>query len=239
MNQIKERPILFSAQMVLAIPDRKSQTRRAFSDRITEIMHSAYLLGEISDFINNGELATHDLAYVLDFCPYGKPGDRLWVKETYFAWGRWETRFSEKKGRDEWHFIDMTIECGLAYLYAADNPGIPPSKGRGALPSWHKRPAIFMPRIASRITLEIVGVRVELLNNITEQDAIAEGIELVGGPASVSPWRNYRKGEPGEMNLHCSSPQRSFMTLWESINGAGSWAANPWVWAVEFKRVST
>jgi hypothetical protein len=94
-----------------------------------------------------------------------------------------------------------------------------------------------MPRWASRIQLEITNVRVERLNDISEQDAKAEGIEVVGGPTSCCPYRNYRIGKVGEMSLHCSAPSRSFMTLWESINGAGSWNENPWVWVVEFKKI--
>lgn len=94
-----------------------------------------------------------------------------------------------------------------------------------------------MPRWASRITLEIVDVRVERLNDITGDDAESEGIERVGGTYSCSPWKNYRKGEKGEMDMHCSARERSYMTLWESINGPGSWNLNPWVWVIEFKMV--
>ena len=109
--------------------------------------------------------------------PYGQQGDILWVRETFYAFGRWVTRYSEKKRRDEWHFIDMTAQCGRAYQYEADSPDVPLATGRGgALPGWHKRPAIFMPRAASRILLEIVSVRVERLNGISETDARAEGV---------------------------------------------------------------
>lgn len=239
MTPVKDTPILFSAPMVCAIPDRKNQTRRAFSDRTKKIMHSAYLLGEVSDFINNGELAAHDLAYILDFCPYGKPGDRLWVKETYFAYGLWEKRYSEKKGRNEWHFIDMTIESGRSYQYAADNPDVHIANGRGIRPGWYKRPAIFMPRTASRTTLEITNVRVEWLNDISESDARSEGLKYhplyhEWGGVEVHPdstpslpqWRWYEK------------PTEAFRHLWESINGAGSWKSNPVVWVVDFVKVS-
>lgn len=154
-------------------------------------------------------------------CPYGVPGDRLWVRETYFAFGHWETRFSPKKGRDEWHFVDMTIETGHRYAYAAD--GEPATyrkrKRAGAAPDWWKRPAIFMPRVASRITLELTDVRVERLQDISEADALAEGVV------------------PGKYAGLDRANARAYSDLWESINGAGSWDANPWVWCLSFRRL--
>jgi hypothetical protein len=183
-------------------------------------------------------------------CPYGQPGDRLWVRETYFAFGRWETRFSAKKWRDEWHFVDMTLECDRAYQYDADGaPQMPVQQRRnaGVTPGWWKRPAIFMPRAASRITLEVTGVRVERLQEISEADAIAEGIEpnwlgdlAVGnngfGGQGWTPdngWKHYTNSIDGDPAF---TPEESYRSLWESINGAGSWDANPWVWVVEFRK---
>jgi len=89
-------------------------------------------------------------------CPYGQPGDRLWVRETYYAFGRWETRFSAKKKRDEWHFVDMTRDTDRLYQFGTES--IEPclrARDPGILPTWWKRPSIFMPRDASRILLEI------------------------------------------------------------------------------------
>lgn len=168
-------------------------------------------------------------------CPYGKPGDRLVVRETFYAWGRWETRFSAKKGRDEWHFVDMTLESGKEYRYAASMAGDNGPRQRGGVtPQWWKRPAIFMPRRASRITLEITAVRVERLSQISEDDAVDEGITRVGD--GFERWHvdpDAPIGQPFTMN-----PVLSYRGLWESINGPGSWDANPWVWVVEFKRVT-
>jgi hypothetical protein len=90
-----------------------------------------------------------------------------------------------------------------------------------------------MPRWASRITLQVTGVRVERLQDISQADAIAEGIERVG------PWKNYWLGDRGAAGMHCSSAVMSYRTLWESINGPGSWDANPWVWVIEFERLVT
>ena len=186
---MSERGILFSAPMVRALlAGTKTQTRRAV---------------KVPEGIVHADLRS----------PYGRPGDQLWVRETFFAYGRWDTRYNEKKQRDEWRFADMTRECGHSYLYAADNPDVPVEKGRSPTPAWYTRPALFMPRAASRILLEVVSVRVERLQAISEHDAIAEGIE--GG---------------------VGNPVASYRSLWEQINGTGSWSANPWIWAVEFRR---
>lgn len=134
-------------------------------------------------------------------------GSEMWVRETWCD--------GYPGTRDPW-------------LYRATYEG-------GAEHKW--RPSIFMPRAASRITLEVTEVRVQRLQDISERDAIAEGIERIGGAASVNPWRNYRIGQKGEMSQHASAPTRSYMTLWESINGPGSWDANPWVWVYSFERV--
>lgn len=102
------------------------------------------------------------------------------------------------------------------------------------------RPSIFMPQAYARIFLKVINVRVERLQDISEEDAIAEGIEQVGGEASLSPWRNYLKGKKGEMLQHCSSPKRSYQTLWDSINKKEpekQWQANPYVFIYEFERI--
>jgi hypothetical protein len=150
---------------------------------------------------------------------FGAPGDRLWVRETFFAFGRWETRFNERKERQEWYFVDMTLASGFSYRYEADDgPGADPHARReaGAAPAWYKRPALFMPRAASRIVLEIADVRVERLQEISEADALAEGI----GPDRVD------------------DPVLAYREVWERINGTGSWDENPLVWVVEFRRLN-
>lgn len=138
-------------------------------------------------------------------CPYGAPGDRLWVRETWAKAG----------------------EVGDAVEYRADN--CDPTCGK-----W--RPSIFMPRWASRITLEVTGVRVERLNDISEADAQAEGVSKgLGGN-----WIDYQsKQHPNGDYAGCVySARGSFQTLWAAINGVESMRANPWVWCVEFKQVN-
>lgn len=150
----KERPILFSGAMVRAILDgRKTHARRPVK-------------GWALDWLQSDNFTP---AYVADpanrACPYCQAGDRLWVRETFFAFGRWDTRFSAKKGRDEWHFVDITTDSGREYQYPDSFAPVASLPREDVTPSWWKRPAIFMPRAASRIVLEIVSVRVERLND--------------------------------------------------------------------------
>lgn len=144
-------------------------------------------------------------------CPFGQVGDRLWVRETH-------------------------LPKASGTIYRADYSEFEAAGLGGLYGGW--KPSIFCKREHSRIMLEITGVRVELLQNISETDAIAEGIERIGYAINCTPWRNYRIGEKGEMPMHCSAPSRSYMTLWESINGAGSWDVNPLVWVIEFKVIN-
>lgn len=231
---MKEFPILFSAPMVRAIlAGDKTQTRRVVKPQFAPDAVPAEMCAETAEgwqTTGHSGLWWCDAAGNADDairCPYGIPGDRLWVRETFYAFGRWETRFSAKKGRDEWHFIDMTVECGKAYAYAADGAPHDFKKGNqrsSITPAWWKRPAIHMPRAASRITPEIIGVRVEHLQDISEADARAEG--TAGGHGAI----------PGYQ--YNATPGEHYRWLWNSINGSVSWDANPWVWVVEFKRIA-
>lgn len=138
-------------------------------------------------------------------CRLGQPGDRLWVRETW-----------------------MKTLGGIAYRANGVE-----HYGAGGKLKW--KPSIHMPRWASRITLEVVAVRVERLQEISGADAIAEGIESLGGRGKF--WRDYSDpGGPEEVTMNLVDPIVSYMTLWESINGVGSWNDNPWVWVVEFSR---
>jgi hypothetical protein len=231
-----ERPLLFSISMVVATmreDEPKTQTRRV----VTQLRR----FGPVTKFQRSDtpgyEWAFRDHAkrwheidhrQLIQSSPYDAGGDRLWARETYFAFGRWETRYSAKKGRDEWHFVDMTVECGKTCLYAADAPRPQPLGGKrdgGVTPKWWKRPAIFMPRAASRIDLKVTGLRVEQLQRISESDCYAEGIDTEGIAYNE-----------GENYVNAGSPipvaRWAYNTLWEEINGKGPhhWSANPWVW---------
>lgn len=197
---MKERPILFSAPMVRAILDgSKTQTRRIVGGH--SIRQPGVFIGLTGPDAEQINFDTESAEWYCDGgfwhkrCPYGQPGDRLWVRETFTA-----TRDRE------------------AILYRADP--FYADMPRGDLGrDWDWTPSIHMPRWASRILLEVVGVRVERLQDISEDDAIAEGCQ----------W--------DEDDNHEVDPVSMYRELWEQINGAGSWDANPWVWVVEFRRM--
>ena len=229
---MKERPILFSGPMVRAILDgRKTQTRRVVMPQPTP--DARFVGGACIEQPAEKRSISVEAPYVGIASPYGQPGDRLWVKETFIAFGRWETRFSEKKRRDEWHFVDMTLEAGFAYRF--DSPDPDARRRAGVTPTWPRRPAIFMPRVASRITLGVTGVRVERLQDITEVDAIAEGIRQHG---EKSGWVNECQLSDGKRHFD-SSAYGMYRQLWDSLNAASGhgWDINPWVWVIEFNRV--
>jgi len=213
---MKERPILFSGPMVKAILEgRKTQTRRVVKLNMS---------GRVQ--LSRRQWHTDDANAVLG-CPYGQPGDRLWVKETH--------RFDGLDPK-----IALRSQCLDEISYRAD------MQGDRACDDCAWRPSIFMPRWASRITLEITGVRVERLNQISEADAKAEGIgswrqKYPRGSHDIQGYDTvYNFGRDLETRwFPTSSPNAvlSYKRLWESINGPGSWDANPWVWVVEFRRV--
>lgn len=239
---MKERPILFSATMVRAILDgRKTMTRRVvkpqpFAGKTADQVYAMFradgtLLPDesLSALVNrawqDGDINVR--------CPYGQPGDRLWVREAFAIVPR--TAYARSEG------VQQTLRPDDPYEHDAAiyREGWDRSTG-----GFRWRPSIHMPRWASRITLEITAVRVERLNDISPDDAIAEGLRgitkdgklvkygipdkdgLPGTDDTGWPWHEWR-----------ISPVDAYQKLWESINGPGSWALNPWVWVVVFKRI--
>lgn len=194
----KERPILFSGPMVRALLDgRKTQTRRVVKPQPPEGVCRCPYAGGWAHEHADGACSCR-----LIRCPYGWIGDRLWVRE---AWGLMDTQPSDGPDR-------------ATLGYRADGDAAAPN-GRHQL--W--RPSIHMPRWASRITLEITDVRVERLQDISEDDAWAEGF-------------------PDPEGANREYPDRArywFRNLWGEINGKGSWDMNPWVWALTFRRVES
>ncbi|UWF46930.1 hypothetical protein NYP20_16395 [Pseudomonas sp. N3-W] len=224
MSEIKERPILFSAPMVRAILEgRKTVTRRPLNDRALKNISIGTQIGECHELPAEGALHPNSIGYYNDFCPFGQPGERLWVRETWFCNHLEVMRGPYLKPDD--------LDIGAArddgtLVYAAD--GLTPYEQEQ--PVW--RPSIHMPRWASRILLEITGVRVERLQDIDEDQIQAEGI---GGHefGCLQPYD--RDGEP-TCDCGSISYEESFQRLWSSTGG--DWDVNPWVWVVEFKQVT-
>lgn len=210
---MKERPIPFSSENARAIFERrKTQTRRVVKmprsrDALVLVERGKRWWPYQSD---DGESLLCD-----DGCehpyssPYGQPGDRLWVREP------WKTEFQfdglpprdVPRGSSIW-YLSQWVEPERAGRY---------------------RHARFMPRWASHITLEVVSVRVERLQDISAEDARAEGCLLPDLPPEV-------KGVAGD---YVADERTSFAILWNKINGPGAWAGNPWVWVVEFRRLES
>jgi hypothetical protein len=219
---MKERPILFSAPMVRAIPPgTKTQTRRVVRPQPPEILpayapkvywpardrHMTHGDPDGAAYLQFERPGDYDGAHVMRGgfgfrCPYGQPGDRLWVKETWRVCGGKEYEYQQDPSQVMYRATHQ--EDGFPFTWE----------------SYVWRPSIYMPRWASRITLEVTAIRVERLQDISEADAIAEG----------APWAAC--GAPQE-----GSHKAGFAQLWESIHGPGSWEANPWVWVVEFRQV--
>ncbi|WP_339520574.1 hypothetical protein [Pseudomonas proteolytica] len=214
MPEIKERHILFSAPMVRAILEgRKTVTRRAvrvgFNPEDLEGSLSASecrkLCRELPQYFGPSY-----------FCPYGQPGDRLWVRETWYC-DHFEVMRGSYLKPDDLDFGEA-IEDGTL-VYVAD--GLTPYEQEQ--PTW--KPSIHMPRWASRILLEVTEVRVERLQDISRADIRAEGLQCPPELANDDVSPNYRDWYPA-----------AWRELWDSTGG--NWDSNPWVWVVEFKRVT-
>lgn len=213
---MKDRPILFSAPMVRAIlAGTKTQTRRAVKSTGMYAIDAS---------IHGEEKARRELAALATRCPYGQAGDQLWVREAFSGPHCMDASDGCKAvPPSKWG------DCSRIWYWADGNP----TEGDWTRP----RPSIHMPRWASRILLEITGVRVEQLQNISFEDAIAEGVYHYAAELATNP--KVTKADIEKMiERHGSGkPQCLYAQLWESINGAGTWGINPFVWVVEFKRL--
>ncbi|HCT5938909.1 TPA: hypothetical protein OT253_003339 [Klebsiella pneumoniae] len=202
MTKISERGMIFNAEMVRALLDgRKTQTRRPIKwkqTRFTEIV-------ERED--GSKWPWSEDAEHACDFwhpCPFGAVGDRIWVREAFRVHSRATdvaTLVYKASERNSW--TEQTRRVPVA---VCNKPATPEK--------W--TPSLHMPRWASRILLEITGVRVERLRSMSQDDARAEGVIAASGPMEAG---------------------LAFRELWDSIYGEESWKANPWVWVIEFKRV--
>ena len=231
----KERPILLNAEMVRAVLDgRKTQTRRIIKNQREGDSWSVKpaLEPRHAGHTHDWWLPTGSLPYsALPACPFGAVGDRLWVRETWMPDaprdGTWaDVEFYGCKG-SPLSMIPDRYRKPEHCIHLASWDG-------SEMVGW--TPSIHMPRWASRITLEITGVGVERLNSISEEDSASEGVgSAVWFAAKGVPEEKWTS--LGEHGAYRASHINSFASLWESIYGADSWQANPWVWVIEFKRV--
>jgi hypothetical protein len=256
MSEVKEHPILFTGEMVRAILEgRKTQTRRVVKPQPLSskshggMPHSLMLARDIPLWLTPEE-------YTRDYCPYGKPGDRLWVRESFWIDKRepkacviyaQDSRYYkyQKKGVVERCFNDgfhkEYLPLDMCEKAVVDNK------------HWVKKPSIHMPRWASRITLEITNIRVERIQDINEEDAKAEGVVLLKGSdgqrfvnvsaehSALSYVEPRGASESIDDVLERAYHYRPhFAALWDTINTARgySWDSNPWVWVIEFRRIN-
>jgi hypothetical protein len=255
-----ERPILFSAEMVRAILDgRKTQTRRVIKPQPPAEAES------VCRQLYSQEAPEFDGAWTWWagkpqkpitrplFCPYGQPGDTLWVRESLYIWGFWRKDGLRKNGLPSWRFE----EVGQRADPDPDLGLIGSAHVRHLLKFW-LRPSIHMPRWASRITLRITDIRVERLHDVSEDDARAEGCEARPFPEPW--WQGYRDLGDGQLFHQQAvgdtapdwmiepkkmpptpwldqSARDGFRSIWMGLHGPGAWDENPWVWVISFERV--
>lgn len=218
---MKERPILFSGAMVSAIlAGEKTQTRRVVKPQphADEQMCGGFALNVLrrnfTKYMVGGSISV-TAPHVHECCPYGQTGDRLWVRETSLP------DFPKEFSYYEWTWAEVPDE------YRKPEFCIYKASWMGAELVW--KPSIFMPRWASRITLEITGVRVGRLQDISEADARAEGAPP-SHPTIDAVSRSFGYED---------FPRSWYAQLWDSINAkTAPWASNPWVWVIEFKRAA-
>ena len=244
---MKERPIIFTGEMIRAILDgRKTQTRRVMKYQPPEPpeIKSATMTPDGNGVYIDSVGGNRSRFCVR--CPYGVPGDRLWVRETHWQFG--EYRHYDVPGASQkyldsingWHCIPTASRDTIQYCADGelDKERHESKKGYDNC-YWRKRPSIHMPRRASRITLEVTDVRVERVQGISREDARAEGIteylhEMRFADESKVPCLDAVELHDGWRN---QSDVGNFQRLWDGINakrGFG-WNVNPWVWVVGFK----
>lgn len=230
---MNEHPILFSTPMVQAlIAGRKTQTRRVIKQIPTSVDRQYAFSKDGKHYWKSGVNGVTEFGFR---CPNGQPGDLIWVRES------WSPKYVNGC-LDEFR---MVYPNNYPWIYKADHPD--QKQGNAGHP-W--KPSIHMPKVAARIWLQIINIRVERLHDISPGDACDEGIEYDNvdadafeGGELVADFTNYmwRDDETYE-DYHFptyASCVESFLSLWEKINGKESIDANPWVWVIEFKVVST
>ena len=248
------KPILFSGPMVRAILEgRKTQTRRVIKPQPSDYFCPPW---QITRWDCRGEDSNGNVAWApVYLCrpaekvkfgtytnsPYGKPGDTLWVRETWAV----DKSYDNVKPRDLWattpvlYIVDGPL-CG--FTYGEDHT---PAEVAEKFTLGKTRPSIFMPRWASRIDLPVIDVRIERLQDISEEDAVAEGISETRLRSTEDSSNNYSETPKYHWNPYevasksYGTARGAFTALWHSINGKRpgcSWEDNPWVWVIEWPK---
>jgi hypothetical protein len=264
MQTVKDRAISFSSSMVVLIRNGiKTQTRRIVKSedslRITlpRLVRGESILspaicapaGVYKPYLNRHGAVSIPLPSGMfgvkpgEFewvSPYGRPGDRLYVKEATWLWCEKRPNGSTKNGRPKWPYVPLKT---APVHYVAD--GVRPttsieSPKTGNEWCWKYKVARFMPRYASRLGIEVSGIRIEPLKSISEEDAIAEGCKP-GEVITAQDVKDLAGTQAGELALlllgHTPSAKVEYQMLWESINGDGSWNATHFVWVITFKQI--
>lgn len=206
-------PCIMSAPMVQALlAGRKRMTRRLAWRHVVRPAGTHKAMG--ASFIQRREAtAWQDV----------EPGDLIWVRESHWRWGYWKG--TKKSGNPSYEFVPAVTDGFDPMVYAEEPPG-PVRKFAEVAPGYCRRPAIYHPRAASRITLKVTATRIERLQDITEEDARAEGVRSVNGAFFV-------EGMNRE-TFNAGGAKWSFALLWKLLHGAESWGANPEVVALSF-----
>lgn len=229
---MRQIPMLFSPAMIEALlAGRKTETRRILKPQPDPCVvgGASFIEGDEAHPLGrwvwrNG----HDGSIVGDHMGHRtRPGDLIWVKETHFAYGYWRPLRGEltKTGKPKRKFVRYPAES-----VRFDCPkGGPCTNANDHQTGWYKRPSLFMERADSRLTLRVTNFNIEMLCRITHDEAVREGIER---QTFDGQWRDYGGGTIGY-----NHPRDSYASLWDAINGDGSWAKDPWVEATRFEVV--
>lgn len=245
---MSDHPILFSTDMVKAIlSGKKTQTRRIVKPQPTlERSPLSSDPGLLFKVPAPKGMAGHDMLgrkNMIERCPHGQPGDLLWVRETFKYWNWTEdgmpwikyaaddkSLFFDSCIPDEWceKLENIWVNLSDPENYKIDST----ARDR----KW--RPNIFLPRWASRLTLKTTDIRIERVQDISEEDAKAEGVKLVG--AWIRTQDKLYEDYLDRTGVGLLSAKESFQTLWDSINSKSghSWDKNPWVWVIEFEVIN-
>ncbi len=238
---MREHPILFSTDMIRAILDgRKTQTRRIMKPQPTTCQcdkpdWQAKRIDWVGDKLEGrhgwfchtcgtGLMLADEWSGRGRLCPYGQTGDTLWVRETHYRYGRWVKNGLTKTGRQKWRF--KPINEGIRYL---DDTPVVVTKDKRYV-GWWKRSPLFMPKKYARTWLEITGVGVERVQEISPHELSTTSLLAEGLP-------KHNFGIDHTTSLERYVLLEDFIALWDSINAKHPWASNPWCWCISFKLV--